>query len=240
MISTQDKEYITSLSQRCDSGDIFAMEELASFYYEDHPELIDNSTVRLVSEYYAKAAAAGHQKAALNLGALYCDGAYLEPDYPKAIDLFKSAISGSDGRIAAIACAKLGDCYRAGKGTEIDYSRAFDCYLEGVLLCNHPVCLYKLGDMYRAGEFVNQDSKKAYFIYSKAKTVSQRFCNDSYAEILVRLAELMIEGAGTDKDVASAVKYLEMAKRMQSKSSNPENIPQKVEQLLQKALNNQQ
>ena len=235
MLSSKDREYIASLSLRCDSGDVFAMEAFASFYYEDHPELIDHTTVRLISEYYEKAADAGNQKSKLNLGALYCSSLLGEPNYAKAVPLFESAISGDDARIAAIACAKLGDCYRFGKGVKADYSKAFDYYLEGVLLSNHPVCLYKLGDMYHTGEFVKQDSKKAYFIYCKAKSMSQPFLNDSYSEILVRLAKLMIDGAGTDKDVAGALRYLEMAKRIQNKSSNPENIPQKIDLLLKKA-----
>ncbi len=234
MLSSQDREYLSSLTLRCESGDVWAMEELASFYYEDHPKLIDSETIRTILECYAKAASKGHPKAQLNLGALYCDHPLVEPDYAKAIALFESAIEGDDARIASIACAKLGDCYRLGKGVGIDYSKAFDYYLEGVVLCNHPVCLFKLGDMYHAGEFVNQDSKKAYLIYCKAKSVSPRFNNDSYAEILVRLADLMLEGSGTDKDIPGARKYLEMAKRMPSKSSNPENTPQKIEFLLKK------
>ena len=235
MLSSKDREYITSLTLRCDSGDVFAMEEFASFYYEDHPELIDHTTAKLVLEYYEKAAEAGNQKSKLNLGALYYSPLIGEPNYAKAVALFESAISGDDARIAAIACARLGDCCRFGKGVTVDYGKAFDYYLEGVLLSNHPVCLYKLGDMYYAGEFVRQDNKKAYFIYCKAKAMSQRFCNDSYSEILVRLAELMMDGSGTDKDVAGALKYLEMAKRIQNKSSNPEDISQKIETLLKKA-----
>ena len=235
MLSSTDREYIASLRLRCDSGDVLAMEGFASFYYEDHPELLDPTTVKLVLEYYEKAAEAGNQKATLNLGALYCDPLLGEPNYAKATALFESAISGDDARIASIACARLGDCYRFGKGVKADYSKAFDYYLEGVLLANHPVCLYKLGDMYHAGEFVRQDSKKAYFIYCKAKAMFQRFCNDSYAEILVRLAELMMDGLGTDKDVAGALKYLKMAQRMPHQSSNPENIPQKIDLLLKKA-----
>ena len=235
MLSVKDREYVSSLTLRCESGDVYAMEELASFYYEDHSELIDNTTIKLVLEYYAKAAEEGNQKSKLNLGTIYCGSSFVEPNYIKAIKLFESAISGDDARIASIACAKLGDCYRFGKGVNLDYSKAFDYYLEGVLLCNHPVCLYKLGDMYHAGEFVNQDSKKAYFIYRKAKTVSTRFNNDSYAEILVRLAELMIDGTGTDRDVAGALKYLKMAKMIPNKSSCPENISQRIDILLKKA-----
>ena len=235
MLSSKDREYLTSLRSRCDLGDVFAMEEFASFYYEDHPELIDHATLPLVLEYYEKAAQAGNQKSKLNLGAIYCTPSLGEPNYAQAIALFESAISGDDARIAAIACAKLGDCYRFGMGASIDYSKAFDYYLEGVLLCNHPVSLYKLGDMYYAGEFVQQDSKKAYFIYCKAKAMSQRFCNDSNAEILVRLAELMIDGSGTEKDIVGALKYLKMAKRIPNQSSHPEDLSERIEFLLTKA-----
>ena len=238
MLSSKDKKYVASLKSRCDTGDIFAMEELASFYYEDHPELMDNTTVKLVLECYEKAAKFGNQKSKLNLGSLYCNHPLVEPNYAKAIELFESVISGDSARISAIACAKLGDCYRLGMGVSIDYSKAFDYYLEGVLLCEHPVCMYKLGDMYYAGEFVHQDSKKAYFIYCKAKTISQRFCNDSYAEILVRLAELMIDGSGTDKDVTGALKYLEMAKSMPHQSSHPEDLSQRINFLMEKSSHN--
>ena len=56
MLSSQDKEYISSLTLKCESGDVWAMKELASFYYGDHPETIDNVTIYQVAEYYAKAA----------------------------------------------------------------------------------------------------------------------------------------------------------------------------------------
>lgn len=56
MLSSQDKEYISSLTLKCESGDVWAMKELASFYYGDHPEIIDNVTIYQVAEYYAKAA----------------------------------------------------------------------------------------------------------------------------------------------------------------------------------------
>lgn len=223
--------------KRCALGDISAMEALATFYYADHPELMNDTTSQLVVDHYKKAAAAGNQKACLNLGTIYCDGIYAQQNYAKAIELFKSALSGDSARIAAIADAKLGDCYLYGKGVETDISKAFDCYLEGVLLCEHPICLYKLGDMYRSGLFVKQDNKKAYFIYCKAKDVSTKhFLNDSYAEILVRLAEAKIDGIGTDRDIPGAQKYLAMAKRVPGRSSHPENIQEKVD-ILQKKLN---
>ena len=240
MISPNEKEHLSSLIKKCELGDIAAMEEVATFYYEDHPELMNDTTAPLVLEYYEKALSLGHQKTYLNLGTIYFDGIYAPPNYSKAIELFKLAISGDNARIAAIANAKLGDCYQYGYGMESNLSKAFDCYLEGVLLCNHPICLYKLGDMYRSGLFVNQSSKKAYFIYCKAKDASAKyFLNDSYAEILVRLAEAKIDGIGTDKDIPSARKYLELAKRGSYRSSYPEkNILQKIDALREKALNN--
>ena len=235
MLSATEKEYVAALMEKCLQGDALALESMASFYYEDHPEEMNDRTASLVREYYEKAADMGRQKACLNLGTLYFDGRYTEQDLAKAVQLFRAARSGEDARLAAIANAKLGDCYRLGLGVETSYGKAFDCYLEGVLLCNHPVCLYKLGDMYRAGLFVEQDVEKAFFIYNKAKTASQRFANDSYDSILLRLAEATLEGVGTEKDVPTARKYLAMAKRMPCQSSCPEDIRAKIDSLTEKA-----
>jgi len=234
MNSENKKEYISSLARKSEAGDVFAMEELATFYYEENSELMNDNTIPLVLDLYEKAASAGHQRACLNLGEIYYDGFHAKQDYTKAIKLFKSAISGDSARIAAIAAAKLGDCYFYGKGVETDYSKAFDCYLEGVLLCEHPLCLCKLGDMYSTGSFVNQDSEKAYFIYSKAKKCSERFFNDSLADTLIRMAQAKLDGSGTEKDNAVALKYLKMAKRIPQKFSHSKNILQEIDALIEK------
>ena len=214
MISEKYMEYIASLKEKCQLGDIFAMEELASFYYEEHPEQLNDATLPLVLECYETAARSGHQKASLNLGAIYCDGQYTGADYEKAMVYLRLALQGESARIAAMAACKLGDCYRCGSGVEMDYSKAFDYYLDGVLLCDYPVALYKLGDMYQLGLFVHQDSEKAYFIYCRAKEFSQRFANAGYGEILLRLADAKLNGIGTEQNVAEANKYLAMAKRL--------------------------
>ena len=91
-----------------------------------------------------------------------------------------------------------------------------------------------MGDMYRLGLFVEQNGEKAFFIYNKAKTASQRFANDSYDSILLRLAEAHLEGIGTEKDASAAQKYLQMAKRMPCKSSCPEALGDKIDALLAK------
>ena len=233
MISSADKAYLATLTEKCALGDEAAMEQYASFYCEEHPDLMNDSVIPLVVQYLERGAAGGSQRASLNLGALYCDGQFVTQDSEKAIALLESARAGSDARLSAIAAARLGDCYCAM--ADADYEKAFDYYLEGVLLCNHPVALYRLGDMYRAGRFVRKDPEKAYFIYEKAKTASQRFCNDSYAQILFRIAQAKLDGIGTERDPAGAVKYLEMAKRTPSQSSIPENVREAAEALLKRA-----
>ena len=236
MISANEMEYLSQLMKKCEIGDISAMESLAAFYYEDHPEMMKDSAIPLVLDCYERSVATGDQRSCLNLGTIYFDGVYTQQDYKKAVEVFKAAINGESARLSAIADAKLGDCYFYGKGVDADIGKAFDCYLEGILYCNHPICLYKLGDMYRSGIFVKQDSKKAYFIYNKAKKESSmHFFNDGYAEILVRLAEAKIDGIGTEKDIQGAKKYLMMAQRMPYPSSHPENILPKIE-ILQKKL----
>lgn len=236
MISANEMEHISQLTKKCENGDIAAMEALAAIYYEDHPEMMKGPAIPLVLDCYEKSAATGNQRSCLNLGSICFDGVYTQQDYTKAVELFKTAIQGQDARLSAIAAAKLGDCYFYGKGVDADIGKAFDCYLEGILYCNHPICLYKLGDMYRSGIFVKQDSKKAYFIYNKAKKESSmHFFNDGYAEILVRLAAAKIDGIGTEKDIQGAKKYLMMAQRMPYQSSHPENILPKIE-ILQKKI----
>ena len=76
MTSEKMKQYVSDLMKRCDAGDVFAMEELATFYYEDNPELMDADKGHLVSELYEKAAVVGNQRACLNLGMICCDGLY--------------------------------------------------------------------------------------------------------------------------------------------------------------------
>ena len=171
MISEKDNAYVSSLKKRGDAGDVFALSELASFYYEDNPRLMKEN-LGLVLDSYERAAEAGCQIACLNLGRILSDGKYVSPDYGRAAELFRSAKLGESGRIAAIASSELGDFYLLGKGVKADYAKAFDLYLEGALLCGHPVSLYKLGDMYRLGQFVSQSGEMAYLIYSKAKSAS--------------------------------------------------------------------
>ena len=233
MISSADKAYLATLTEKCALGDEAAMEQYASFYCEEHPDLMNDSVIPLVVQYLERGAAGGSQRACLNLGAMYEDGHYVAQNRAKAIALLESARAGGDARLSAIATARLGDCCCAMENA--DYRKAFDYYLEGVLLCNHPVSLYKLGDMYRAGRFVEKDPEKAYFIYEKAKTASQRFCNDSYAEILFRIAQAKLDGIGTARDPMGARKYLEMAKRTPSQSSIPESIRDAAEELLKRA-----
>jgi hypothetical protein len=235
MISDNEKKILSLLIEKCESGSVQAMEELATFYYEDHPELIDEQVCRKMIDYYGKAATAGSQKAQLNLGRIYFDGRYADKDHERARAFLERAISGESARLAANAAAMLGDAYFFGLGVEADFSRAFDYYLEGVLLSDHPLCLCKIGDMYRQGKFVKQDDEKAFFIYTKAKHSSTRFAYYGYSEILLRLAEAKLYGIGTKRDVPGALSDIEKAKRIPDKASNSEDIKKRAAELARQA-----
>lgn len=232
MISEKKHEYISALTKKCESGDVWAMEELASFYYEDNPDLMSADTVATVLDYYEKSALGGNLKSILNLGTIYFDGIYTAQSYQRAIELFKKALIGDAGRIAAIACSRLAECYRFGLGVEKNLALAFDYYLKGSLLCSHPSCLCGLGDMYREGLFVNKNETMAYFIYCKAKKQSEdRFANYALADTLLRLAEVKIEAVGVERDIAEAKKYIMMAKRIPTKLSHSKSLPSLIEKL---------
>lgn len=55
MTPTEEKEYISTLIKQCEAGDVRAMEEVATYYSQNHPELMNGTTTALVLEYYEKA-----------------------------------------------------------------------------------------------------------------------------------------------------------------------------------------
>ena len=236
MAQTNNADYISSLMKRYEEGDVFAMAQIGDFYYEDNPHLFKEDKIDLVIDCYTKAAAAGHSKSALNLGVIYFEKAHAPEEFEKAIELFKSAISGESARIAALASSWIGECYLYGLGVKRDLSLAFDYFLDGVLLSSHPVSLYKLGDMYRFGLFVRKDIERAYSIYEKAKRSSQQFGDYAYPDILIRMADLNLEDGGLG-DINAAIKFLTLAKRAPERLAHEKGTCEKIDSLLGLARN---
>jgi len=201
---------LNRLEQKIHKLDICAMEQWATFFAFEHPELITAHIAKRIIRFYKLAVAKNNSRAILGLGALYYNGVVVQRNFAKALTLYKLAANSDDPTIAARAICNLGYCYYYGRSIAVDKDKAFSYYLKGVLLYNDPNCLYKLGDMYRYGECVEKDEKMAYTLYKKAHSAHLSF-EDAVADILVRLGECELYGIGTKPDVISAMKHLRQA-----------------------------
>jgi len=201
---------LNRLEQKIHKLDICAMEQWATFFAFEHPELITAHIAKRIIRFYKLAVAKNNSRAILGLGALYYNGVVVQRNFAKALTLYKLAANSDDPTIAARAICNLGYCYYYGRSIAVDKDKAFSYYLKGVLLYNDPNCLYKLGDMYRYGECVEKDEKMAYTLYKKAYSTHFHY-EEVFADILVRLGECELYGVGTKRNVVSAMKRLALA-----------------------------
>ena len=205
-----DITMLRSIERKILKQDVCAMEQWATFFAFDHPELVTAKIAKRIVRFYKIAISKNNRRAMLNLGALYYNGVFVPRDFSKAVKLYKMAAVSDDPNIAARAICNLGYCYYYGRSIAVDKNKAFAYYLKGVLLYNDPNCFYKLGDMYRYGECVEKDEKMAYTLYKKAYSVHLYF-EEAFADILVRLGECELYGIGTKQDTISAMKRLTLA-----------------------------
>ena len=210
-ISTNDKTMIQLLKEKAEAGDVYAMDRYATFYSQDHPELMTDELIPVVISYFEKAVEAGIPRAALNLGALYYNGVFVERNFRKAIELYTIASESDETDIASIACSNLGYCYYYGRDIEVDYEKAFKYFFRSAVFYNNPVALYKLGDMYRNGNFVAKDEKMAYKLYREAEACANVQDHNAYPNIAKRLAEFLLNPEGEDFDPFTALDYLTRA-----------------------------
>ncbi len=179
------------------------------------------AVAELVRSFYEQQIAAGNADAACTLGALYYTGRIGEQNYRKAMQLYTIAAEGGQRQ----AAENLGYCYYYGRDGEKDYEKAFHwfalCAFEGWL-----TSLYKIGDMYRYGLYVEKNEREAYRIYRHCLAgltdTAQDICG---ADILLRNADCLYYGIGTEKDLLTALAMYQDAevlfyKRIQKGESN--------------------
>lgn len=206
-LSKSDIAILSDIEDRLAQKELHAMEEWATFFAFDHPELVTDDIAKKIVQFYQQAIAHGISRAMLNLGALYYNGVFVPQDFEKAVQLYHQAANSDDPTVAVRAICNLGYCYYYGRSIAVDKEKAFSYFLKGTLKYEDPNCLYKLGDMYRRGECVEKDEKMAYTLYTKAYEVCS-FLDESVADILVRLGECELHGIGTERDIISALKRL--------------------------------
>lgn len=186
-----------------DTGELFwpASDIIDSLAKADATKPLAPAVAELVREFYEQEITAGNTDVACTLGALYYTGRIGEQDYHKAVQLYTIAAEGGERQ----AAENLGYCYYYGRDGEKDYEKAFHwfalCAFEGWL-----TSLYKIGDMYRYGLYVKKNEREAYRIYRRCLTeltdTNRKICG---ADILLRNADCLSYGIGTEKDLLSAL-----------------------------------
>lgn len=209
-MSSYEKECLYNMEEKIKAGNIYAMEEWATFYALNYPQLVDEEKAKKIIEYYEKAIEIGSYRAMLNLGAIYYQGSFVKQDYTKAVELYEMAAESDESEIASIAVTNLGYCHYYGRNIPVNYQKAFSCYLKGALKFNNVNCYFKLGDMYKKGLFVEKDEKFAFDFYKLAHENCYTD-NDVYPDILIRLGESYLDGVGVETDPIIALKYLSEA-----------------------------
>lgn len=210
-LTNDEKRFLYKLEREIESGDVYAMEEWATFFAYNHPELVTPEMVDKIVSYYETAINEGVSRAMLNLGAIYYNGVVVDQDFEKAVKLYIMAADSDDADTASKAIGNLGYCYYYGRSVAVNKEKAFAYFLKGAIKYNDPNCLYKLGDMYRHGDYVEKDEKLTYILYRKAFDAN-RLLGECCADIHKRLGECKLYGIGTMQDAVSALKHLTFAK----------------------------
>ncbi len=81
-----------------------------------------------------------------------------------------------------IYLCNLGYCFYYGRYVEVDYQKAFECFLLAFLHDNVNA-MYKLGDIYLDEKYVPKNEKMAYSMYEKAYNTYCDDCNHLYANL---------------------------------------------------------
>lgn len=196
--TTEDRTLARVLFDRAArAGDVNAMEIVAHFYdVVDH----DYSHAR---EWYEKAALAGGNLAAYNLGVMYEIDPGAGQNYTRAFYWYRKAAEKNDFSAYAV-----GRFYQDGKGVSRDYSEARR-YYESAAAAGDTSAMKRLGDLYAFGLGVAEDYTLARQWYEKAAagTKTSRAADDA----MNALGHLYERGLGVDMDLIQAREWYEKA-----------------------------
>lgn len=209
-LSEKEQLYLYELETGIKNNDIDKMVEWSAFYQYNHPEIIDKKIAKEMVKYYQAGVEKGISLAALNLGAMYYSGVFIERNFKKAVELYNFAAESDDADIVVRALCNLGYCYYYGRDVSVDYGKAFNYFLQGSIIYNDPNCLYKLGDMYRLGNFVGKNEKIAFELYKQAYDNCYDD-NECIVDICKRLGEFFLYGTATERNLVEAIKLLSKA-----------------------------
>ena len=177
----------------------------------DRPKRFPAFLVDYITGLFECGIEAGDPAAMLALGGEYYDGGRgFEQSFAKAVRLYQMAAERGDRN--AYAC--LGYCYYYGRDMAPDHEKAFRCF-SAAALAGDLEAMYKLGDMYLRGHWVDRDEREAFIIYNRCL---QMMTDDDRGHIAgplhLRLADMCLDGLGTDPDPKTALFHSNLAEVM--------------------------
>jgi TPR repeat protein len=133
------------------------------------------------------------------LGRMYLSGTGVEPNYPRALELFAKAYELGDPG----APQGIGEMYEAGLGVAQDYARAAEWYRKGIELGNGYAAT-QLARLHEKGAGVEPSMERAIALYRDAAAVG-----DLAAQL--RLARIYHEGISVEPDRQKALTLFQAA-----------------------------
>lgn len=178
-----------------EKGDSDAQAEMGDAY---DPEAVPGSVpvardAAKAVEWYEKAGAQGHIRAALLVAHMYLDGRGVKQDYAQAQKWFREVdsvdigiVDGAQIYVDAVVDAKLhiGLMYQKGLGVEKDQREALRWFRRAAAFWS-PDALYLLGQAYETGDGVPQDNVQGWALYK----LSALDCCTFPLEVYVTAAE---------------------------------------------------
>ncbi len=237
-MSKNDKYEVKVLEKRIANGDLEAMMEYAQMFQCRFQEEVTDTIAEKIVKCYETCLEAGNLTAALNLGAMYYGGEFIQRDFKKAIHYYEMATASDDEEIAPHAWSNLGYCYYYGRDIPVDDEKAFNCYMHAAI--QHDAnALYKIGDMYRYGRFVKKDENMAVLFYQQA--MDETYEGDpTFSDIAKRIGECALYGIGMEKDIYLAMELLTKAelityKKIRERDPFAASLLPKIQQMLKEA-----
>lgn len=120
----------------------------------------------LLKRAYEYGVACGDAACCCDLANMYhkTDNTGTPEEYATAIELYELGVDRGDVQ----ASINLGYIYYYGRGTSVDYAKAYECFARGAFMNGHPEGYWKLGDLYAGGRGVRKSDPMAWKLYSQA------------------------------------------------------------------------
>jgi TPR repeat protein len=198
-----------------EDGDVFAMRNLLSKVINDTNQILIDPNKDKLFGFLKILADNNDSDALLILGAFHYSGEteFVEQNYEKAVYYYNESMNKKqmEFNFNTDALNNLGYCFYYGRTGEKNYKEAFLNFGKAAYL-DHPNAMYKIGDMYNNGIYVEKNIETAFYWYKKSFNYSK---NDDYinASVAHRLGIAYMDGEVVEKDLLSALKYLQIAEK---------------------------